>query len=135
MRQPAGPGGKWIIATFGPAFANYSTPLRTLLAWQIEGYYRDAIDLAVVVLRGLADFLKRRVPQPSTGMLPGRPSMPINTVWDKMTNAIKTAVNGIIGFINRMISAVVTGINAVINALNGLSFDLPVVFGGGHIWV
>lgn len=57
----------------------------------------------------------------------------VNTVWDKMTNAIKTAVNGIIGFINRMISAVVTGINAVINALNGLSFDLPDIFGGGHV--
>ena len=50
-----------------------------------------------------------------------------------MTNAIKTAVNGIIGFINRMISAVVTGINTVINALNGLSFDLPDIFGGGHV--
>ena len=57
----------------------------------------------------------------------------VSTVWDKMTNAIKTAVNGIIGFINRMISAVVTGINAVINALNGLSFDLPDIFGGGHV--
>lgn len=57
----------------------------------------------------------------------------VSTVWDKMTNAIKTAVNGIIGFINRMISAVVTGINTVINALNGLSFDLPDIFGGGHV--
>ena len=31
------------------------------------------------------------------------------------------------------LSAVVTGINAVINALNGLSFDLPDIFGGGHV--
>ena len=31
------------------------------------------------------------------------------------------------------LSAVVTGINAVINALNGLSFDLPELFGGGHV--
>ena len=31
------------------------------------------------------------------------------------------------------LSAVVTGINTVINALNGLSFDLPDIFGGGHV--
>ena len=57
----------------------------------------------------------------------------ISDIWNGIGEAIKTAVNGIIGFINRMISAVVTGINAVINALNGLSFDLPDIFGGGHV--
>ena len=57
----------------------------------------------------------------------------ISDIWNGITSTIKTAINGIIGFINRMISAVVTGINAVINALNGLSFDLPDIFGGGHV--
>ena len=57
----------------------------------------------------------------------------ISDIWNGITSTIKTAINGIIGFINRMISAVVTGINAVINALNGLSFDLPELFGGGHV--
>ena len=57
----------------------------------------------------------------------------ISNIWNGIGEAIKTAVNGIIGFINRMISAVVTGINAVITALNGLSFDLPDIFGGGHV--
>ncbi len=57
----------------------------------------------------------------------------ISDIWNGIGETIKTAVNGIIGFINRMISAVVTGINAVINALNGLSFDLPELFGGGHV--
>ena len=57
----------------------------------------------------------------------------ISDIWNGISSTIKTAVNGIIGFINRMISAVVTGINAVINALNGLSFDLPDIFGGGHV--
>lgn len=57
----------------------------------------------------------------------------VSDIWDGITSTIKTAVNGIIGFINRMISAVVTGINTVINALNGLSFDLPDIFGGGHV--
>ena len=57
----------------------------------------------------------------------------ISDIWNGISSTIKTTVNGIIGFINRMISAVVTGINAVINALNGLSFDLPDIFGGGHV--
>ena len=57
----------------------------------------------------------------------------VSNIWNGITSTIKTAVNGIIGFINRMISAVVTGINTVINALNGLSFDLPDIFGGGHV--
>ena len=57
----------------------------------------------------------------------------ISDIWNGISSTIKTAVNGIIGFINRMVSAVVTGINAVINALNGLSFDLPDIFGGGHV--
>ena len=52
----------------------------------------------------------------------------ISDIWNGITSTIKTAVN-----INRMISAVVTGINTVINALNGLSFDLPDIFGGGHV--
>ena len=57
----------------------------------------------------------------------------ISDIWNGISSTIKTAINGIIGFINRMISAVVTGINTVINALNGLSFDLPDIFGGGHV--
>ena len=57
----------------------------------------------------------------------------VSDIWNGIGETIKNAVNGIIGFINRMISAVVTGINAVINALNGLSFDLPDIFGGGHV--
>ena len=125
------PVAKWIIATFGPAFAEVFNAITDVVGVAV-GAIADAIDLAVVVLRGLADFLSAvfRGNWDAAWQAIGNT---VNTVWDKMTNAIKTAVNGIIGFINRMISAVVTGINAVINALNGLSFDLPDIFGGGHV--
>ena len=125
------PVAKWIIATFGPAFAEVFNAIADVVGMAV-GAIADAIDLAVVVLRGLADFLSAvfRGNWDAAWQAIGNT---VNTVWDKMTNAIKTAVNGIIGFINRMISAVVTGINAVINALNGLSFDLPDIFGGGHV--
>ena len=125
------PVAKWIIATFGPAFAEVFNAIADVVG-VAAGAIADAIDLAVVVLRGLTDFLSAvfRGNWDAAWQAIGNT---VNTVWDKMTNAIKTAVNGIIGFINRMISAVVTGINAVINSLNGLSFDLPDIFGGGHV--
>ena len=125
------PVAKWIIATFGPAFAEVFNTIADVVGVAV-GAIADAIDLAIVVLRGLADFLSAvfRGNWDAAWQAIGNT---VNTVWDKMTNAIKNAVNGIIGFINRMISAVVTGINAVINALNGLSFDLPDIFGGGHV--
>ena len=125
------PVAKWIIATFGPAFAEVFNAIADVVGVAV-GAIADAIDLAVVVLRGLADFLSAvfRGNWEAAWQAIGNT---VSTVWDKMTAAIKTAVNGIIGFINRMISAVVTGINAVINALNGLSFDLPDIFGGGHV--
>ena len=125
------PVAKWIIATFGPAFAEVFNAIADVVGVAV-GAIADAIDLAVVVLRGLADFLSA-VFRGSWDAAWQAIGNTVSTVWDKMTNAIKTAVNGIIGFINRMISAVVTGINAVINALNGLSFDLPDIFGGGHV--
>ena len=125
------PVAKWIIATFGPAFAEVFNAIADVVGVAV-GAIADAIDLAIVVLRGLTDFLSAvfRGNWDAAWQAIGNT---VSTVWDKMTNAIKTAVNGIIGFINRMISAVVTGINAVINALNGLSFDLPDIFGGGHV--
>ena len=125
------PVAKWIIATFGPAFAEVFNAIADVVGVAV-GAIADAIDLAVVVLRGLTAFLSAvfRGNWDAAWQAIGNT---VSTVWDKMTNAIKTAVNGIIAFINRMISAVVTGINAVINALNGLSFDLPDIFGGGHV--
>ena len=125
------PVAKWIIATFGPAFAEVFNAIADVVGVAV-GAIADAIDLAIVVLRGLADFLSAvfRGNWDAAWQAIGNT---VSTVWDKMTAAIKTAVNGIIGFVNRMISAVVTGINAVINALNGLSFDLPDIFGGGHV--
>ena len=50
------PVAKWIIATFGPAFAEVFNAIADVVGVAV-GAIADAIDLAVVVLRGLADFL------------------------------------------------------------------------------
>lgn len=50
------PVAKWIIATFGPAFAEVFNAIADVVGVAV-GAIADAIDLAVVVLRGLTDFL------------------------------------------------------------------------------
>ena len=53
--------------------------------------------------------------------------------WDGLKNLLKTAVNGIIGLINRLLSGLASGINAVAQSLNRLSVTVPnwvPVFGG-----
>lgn len=45
--------------------------------------------------------------------------------FNGVKNGIKSPINTVIGFINKMISGVVSGINAVIDTLNKLSFTLP----------
>ena len=87
------PVAKWIIATFGPAFAEVFNAIADVVGVAV-GAIADAIDLAVVVLRGLADFLSAvfRGNWDAAWQAIGNT---VSTVWDKMTNAIKTAVNGL----------------------------------------
>ncbi len=46
-------------------------------------------------------------------------------IWNGIKDAMKTPINGIIGFVNGMIQAITNGLNAVIDKLNSLSFDIP----------
>lgn len=84
----------------------------------------DVIDIAVVLLRGLCDFL--------TAVFKGDWDAAWNaiadtalSVWDRIQNGIRNYINGIIGFVNNMIQAIVNALNAVINAVGSLSFDVP----------
>ena len=60
----------------------------------------------------------------------------MSRVWDRIQEAVKNSVNGVIGFVNGMIQAIAAGINRVADALNRLSFDVPEWvpgLGGSHI--
>lgn len=46
-------------------------------------------------------------------------------IWEQIKNFVKSPINAIIGFINRMIIGVVSGINSIANALNSLRFEIP----------
>lgn len=46
-------------------------------------------------------------------------------IFGKVKDKIKTPINGIIGFINQLISAFFSGINYMIDKVNTLSFDVP----------
>ena len=45
--------------------------------------------------------------------------------FSALKTGLKTPINGVIGFINKLISGVVSGINSMIRALNKLSFSVP----------
>lgn len=46
-------------------------------------------------------------------------------LWDGLKDLVKQPINGIIGFVNKMISAIADGINGIIDLINGFSFDVP----------
>ena len=113
----------WLISTFGPVF----TDVFNAVAGAVEtamGLVADVIDAAMVLLRGLADFL--------TAVFKGDWDAAWNAiadttlaVWDRIQNGIKNCINGIIAFVNRMIQAIVNALNRVISAVGSLSFDVP----------
>ena len=113
----------WLISTFGPVF----TDVFNAVAGAVEtamGLVADVIDAAMVLLRGLADFL--------TAVFKGDWDVAWNAiadttlaVWDRIQNGIKNCINGIIAFVNSMIQAIVNALNRVISAVGSLSFDVP----------
>lgn len=113
----------WLVASFGPVFSDVFNAVAGLVETAV-GLMADAIDLILVVLRGLLDFLSA-VFRGDWGAAWNAIADTALAVWDRIKSGIKSAVNGIIGFINGMIQAVVNGLNRVIDAINTLSFDVP----------
>lgn len=113
----------WLIASFGPVFSDVFNAVAGLVETAI-GLMADAIDIILVVLRGLLDFLSA-VFRGDWGAAWNAIANTVLAVWDRIKSGIKSAVNGIIGFINGMIQAAVNGLNRVIDAINTLSFDVP----------
>ena len=113
----------WLIATFGPTFADVFNAVAGYVSTAM-GLVADVIDIAVVLLRGLCDFL--------TAVFKGDWDAAWNAiadttlaVWDRIQNGIKNCINGIIAFVNSMIQAIVNALNRVISAVGSLSFDVP----------
>lgn len=113
----------WLISTFGPVSSDVFNAVAGIVETAV-GLMADAIDIILVVLRGLLDFLSA-VFRGDWGAAWNAIAETALAVWDRIKSGIKSAVNGIIGFINGMIQAVVNGLNRVIDAINTLSFDVP----------
>ena len=106
----------WLISTFGPLFADVFNAAADLVGAAV-GLIADALDIAMVALRGLLDFLSA-VFRGDWDAAWEAITNTVTTIWDRIQSTIKGAVNGIIRFVNGMIQAVV-------NALNSLSFTVP----------
>lgn len=106
----------WLISTFGPLFADVFNAAADLVGAAV-GLIADALDIAMVALRGLLDFLSA-VFRGDWDAAWEAIANTVTTIWDRIQSTIKGAVNGLIRFVNGMIQAVV-------NALNSLSFTVP----------
>lgn len=53
----------------------------------------------------------------------------LGLAWEGIKETAKSAVNGIIGFLNSMIKAIVSGINTIITALNKFKVSVPAIPG------
>ena len=113
----------WLISTFGPVSSDVFNAVAGIVETAV-GLMANAIDIILVVLRGLLDFLSA-VFRGDWGAAWNAIAETALAAWDSIKSGIKSAVNGIIGFINGMIQAVVNGLNRVIDAINTLSFDVP----------
>lgn len=113
----------WLISTFGPVSSDVFNAVAGIVEAAV-GLMADAIDIILVVLRGLLDFLSAVFRGDWSAAWDAIADTAL-AVWDRIKSGIKSAVNGIIGFINGMIQAVVNGLNRVIDAINTLSFDVP----------
>lgn len=113
----------WLVSTFGPVFSDVFNAAAGLVSTAV-GLMSDAIDIILVVLRGLLDFLSA-VFRGDWGAAWDAIADTALAVWDRIKSGIRSAVNGVIGFINGMIQAAVNGLNRLIDAVNTLSFDVP----------
>lgn len=113
----------WLITNFGPVFSNVFNAVAGLVETAV-GLMADAIDVILVVFRGLLDFLSS-IFSGNWGAAWNAIAETALAVWERIQSGIKNFVNGIIGFINSMIKAVVAGINQCVNLANSLSFDVP----------
>jgi len=103
-----------------PAFEN----LRSF--W---GQVMDAMGSAAAGFTGTAIQLLHSLTEFLAGVFTGN----WGRAWDGLKSLLKTAVNGIIGLINRLLSGLTSGINAVARSLNSLSVTVPnwvPIFGG-----
>lgn len=116
------------------------TPIKTAFstAWdtissKVTGVW-DAVKLA---WQGALTWFNNTIIDPITGAFETAwetIKSSVITAFDGVSTAVKSAINGVIGFINGMISGVVSGVNAIINALNSINITIPdwIPLLGGH---
>ena len=73
----------------------------------------DSLNLVIAVLTGVAAFLEN--------VFAGKWS----EAWASIKDCLRGVSNGVIGFLNRILSGMVSAVNGVVRAVNRLSFQVP----------
>lgn len=100
----------WLIASFGPVFFNVFNAVAGIVETSV-GLMADAIDIILVVLRGLLDFLSA-VFRGDWGAAWNAIADTALAVWDRIKNGIRSAIDGILRFIQNLISSIQSAINS-----------------------
>lgn len=124
----------WMAETFGPLVAQVLT-VTGQAATSAAALMSDAARVILTVFTGVAEFMAN-VFAGNWAVAWESVRATVDSVWTSIQDLVRTAVNGVIGFVNGMLSAIAAGINAVADALNSLSFTVPdwvPGLGGSHI--
>ena len=109
----------WLVSTFGPVFSDVFNAAAGLVSTAV-GLMSDAIDIILVVLRGLLDFLSA-VFRGDWGAAWDAIADTALAVWDRIKNGIHSAIDGILRFIQNLISSIQSAINSIGTAFSGVT--------------
>ncbi len=106
----------WMSSTFGPVFKNTFA--------NAVGNICDILGGMFTSLNGVITFLKGVFTADWKKAWTGVKDV-FGGIWDATVAVIKTPLNLILGFTNKVMEGITTAINSVIKAVNKLSFEVP----------
>ena len=109
----------WLVASFGPVFSDVFNAVAGIVETAV-GLMADTIDIVLVVLRGLLDFLSA-VFRGDWGAAWNAIAETALAVWDRIKNGIHSAIDGILRFIQNLISSIQSAINSIGTAFSGVT--------------
>ena len=108
----------WLMNTFGPAAARLCTAAAQAVTLAVA-VVADALDTALLVLRGLADFLTA-VFQADWNAAWNAMAAAVSAVWGRITAAVRDGANHVRSIVESMMNGIRSAIEGVLSALGSV---------------
>ncbi len=109
------PLAAWLISAFGPVFTQVFAVAAQAVA-AAAALVVDAVNLALTVLRGLADFVTA-VLRGSWDAAWNSMAATVSAVWQRITATVQDAINHVKGIVNGMLDVIASAVNAVLQTI------------------